>query len=58
MEINWNISDDLLRKLEEFICHICVMQEKNLNEVRFEKFHNKYQNENKVVDISIFCLTD
>ena len=36
------LSDDLLRKLEEFICHICVMREKDVNEVRFEKYYNKY----------------
>ena len=52
LEINWNISDDFLRKLEEFLCHICVMREKDVNVVPFEKYYKKYQNENKVVDIS------
>ena len=47
-----NISDDLLTKLEGFICHICNMRKKDVNEVRFVKYYNKYQNENKVVDIS------
>ena len=28
------------------------MQEKDMNEVRFEKYYDKYQNENKVFDIS------
>ena len=47
-----NISDDLLTKLEEFVCHICGMRKKDVNEVRFVKYYSKYQNGNKVVDIS------
>ena len=49
-----NISDDLLTKLEEFICHICGMRKENVNEVWFVKYYSKYQNGNKFVDISIF----
>ena len=41
-----------LIKLEEFVCHICGMQKKDVNEVRFVKYYSKYQNANKVVDIS------
>ena len=47
-----NISDDLLTKLEEFVCHICGMQKENVNEVQFAKYYSKYQNGNKVDDIS------
>ena len=53
LEINWNTCDDLLRKLEEFVCHICVMREKEVNEAWFDK---NYQKENKVVDISTLLL--
>ena len=49
---DWNKSDDLLTKLEEFVCHICSMRKKDVSEVRFVKCYSKYQNENKVVDIS------
>ena len=52
LKINWNISDDVLRKLDKFLSHIRVMREKDVNEVRFEKYYNKYRNENKVVNIS------
>ena len=44
---DWNISDGLLTKLEEFVCRIYGMRKKDMNEVRFVK----YQNENKMVDI-------
>ena len=46
-----NISDDLLAKLEELVCHICGMQ-KDANEVRFVKCYSKYQKRNNVVAIS------
>ena len=47
-----NVSDDLLTKLEEFVCHICGIRKENVNEVRFVKYYSKHQNGNKVVDIS------
>ena len=47
-----NKSDDLLTKLEEFVCHIWGMRKEDVNEVRFVKYYSKYQNGNKVVDIS------
>ena len=42
---------DLLRKLEEFVCHIYCLRKKDANEVWFLKYYSKYQNENKIVDI-------
>ena len=39
-----NISDDLLTKLEGFVCHICGMRKKDANEVWFVKYYSKYQN--------------
>ena len=51
-----NVSDDLLTKLEEFVCHICGMHKENVNEVRFVKYYSNYQNGNKVVDISSLLL--
>ena len=53
-----NISDDLLTKLEGFVCHICGMQKKDVNEIRFVKYYSKYQNGSKVVDISTLYLAD
>ena len=50
---DWNISDGLLAKLEVFICHIFCMRKNAVNEVRFVKYYSKYQNENKIVYISI-----
>ena len=47
-----DISDDILTKLEEFVCHSCGMRKKNANEVQFVKYYSKYQNGNKGVDIS------
>ena len=54
LENDLNISDDILTKLEEFVCNICSMRKENVNEIRFGKYYSKYQNGNKVVDISIF----
>ena len=47
-----NISDDLLTKLREFVCHICGMRKEDVNEVRFVKYYSKYQNGNKVAHVS------
>ena len=33
-----NISDDLLTKLEEFVCHICCMLKKYVNEFLFNAY--------------------
>ena len=45
------ISDDLLTKLEEFVCYYCSMRKKDMNEVRFIKYPTKYQNANKIIQI-------
>ena len=41
-----------LTKLEGFVCHICSMRKKDVNEVWCVKYYSKCQNGNKVVDIS------
>ena len=33
-----------LIKLEEFVCHICGMRKRDVNEDRFVKYYSKYQN--------------
>ena len=49
---NWNISDDLYKKLEEYVCQLYGVRKANVNNVRYTKFKSKLQNENKIVDLS------
>ena len=56
----WNkltVSDDLFKYLEEFVCNIYGLREKNLNEVCYAKHYTKYQNEYEIADISTLDIS-
>ena len=55
-----NISDNLLTKLEEFVCHFCGMRKKDVNEVRFVKYSiiANIRMETKLLIFQLFRLAD
>ena len=48
----WNLSDDLLNKIQQFVCQIYGSRKEKVNDTRYELFHRKYNNQNKIVDMS------
>ena len=56
MKVSIHIPSDYTNVLLVNLVHLYKYKERiytiDVNEVRFEKYYNKYQNENKVVNIS------
>ena len=47
----WEVTPEMFTAVQGFICAI-YGSTKNINEVRFDLFYQKYQNQNKIVDMS------
>ena len=52
----WFVSEELMLAVEEYICFLYGYKERSVNMVRNKMFHQKYANNGKVVDLSLFCL--
>ena len=48
----WEVTPEMFTAIQGFICAIYGSTKKTINEVRFDLFHQKYQNQNKIVDMS------
>ena len=49
----WNIAENTMEDLEEYVCLLYGCCQRNVNAVRKKLFDNKYLNQNKVMDISL-----
>ena len=48
----WEVTPEMFTAIQRFICAIYETTKKTINEVRFDIFYQKYQNQNKIVDMS------
>ena len=48
----WELSEELLDNMEEFVCNLYGYRSKNINEVRHRLFMKKYINSHKVIDLA------
>ena len=49
----WELAASTYEILEEYVCFLYGSRKRKVNEVRYEIFHRKYSNENKIVDLSL-----
>eukprot|EP00794_Sanderia_malayensis_P011489 gene11489-biopygen9165 len=49
----WSIDEELLLRLEEYVCHIFGKKKKDVNAVRYEIFKNGYEKKGKIQDLSL-----
>ena len=50
---SWEGSEEDLKFLEEFVCHLYGEKVKSVDELRYKKFESVYRNENKIQDLSL-----
>ena len=48
----WDLMPAIYEALEEYACHLYGSKKRKVNEVRHQMFRRKYDNENKIVDLS------
>ena len=48
----WEVTPEMFTAIQGFIFAIYGFTKKTINKVRFDLFYQKYQNQNKIVDIS------
>ena len=52
LAVQYEISEELFKQLEEFVCYLCGMRINSVNEVRWRLFEKKHKRENKIADLS------
>ena len=50
--VQYEMSEELFKQLEEFVCYLYGMRIKYVNEVRWRLFEKKHKRENKIADLS------
>ena len=50
---SWEASEEDLKLLDEFVCHLCGGKGKSVDELRYKKFENVYCTKNKIQDLSL-----
>jgi len=48
----WELSDEIFNIIQQFVCQIYSSSKREVNAACYEMFYKKYQNHNKVVDMS------
>ena len=48
---DWQLSDELFSKVEEFVCYLYGSRLKDINLLRFNMYTKKYIKENKIIDM-------
>ena len=49
---SWEVTPELFAEIQKYVCAIYGSTKKNINEVRYDIFYKKHQNQNKIVDMS------
>ena len=49
--VQYEMSEELFKQLEEFVCYLYGMRIKSVNEVRWRLFEKKHKRENKIADL-------
>ena len=49
--LQYEMSEELFKQLEEFVCYLYGMRIKSVNEVRWRLFEKKHKRENKIADL-------
>ena len=49
----WEVADSLFSNLREFVCKLYSSSSKHINKVRYNLFNQKYNRENKSIDMSV-----
>ena len=50
---SWGASEEDLKLLKEFVCHLYEGKGKSVDELRYKKFENVYRTKNKIQDLSL-----
>ena len=50
---DWDVSENIVKDLEHFLCLLYGCKAKDVDSARYEMFDKKFQNENKVIDMSL-----
>ena len=54
----WEVTPEMFTAIQQFICAIYGSTKKNINEVGFDFFYQKYQNQNKILVMSTLPLCE
>ena len=50
---SWEASEENLKLLDEFVCHLYGGKDKSVDELRYKKFESIYRTKNKIQDLSL-----
>ena len=50
---SWDLKDETIELLEEYVCELYGCRKNNVNEVRYQLFQQKYKRQSKIIDISL-----
>ena len=50
--VEWDLTPAVYEVLEEYVCNLYGARKRKVNSVRHQMFQRKYENENKIVDLS------